>query len=44
MPATGDTVTIEGTLLQMPRSMVSRLNAPGSLNDDLYLYATAVRR
>jgi hypothetical protein len=44
MAATGDTVTIEGTLLQMPRSMVSRLNAPGSLNDDLYLYATTVRR
>ena len=41
--ANGATVAIDGTVMQMPRSMAGRLSAPGSLNDDLYVYATSVR-
>ena len=40
--ARGDTVTIDGIILQMPRSMVARLNAPSGLNEDLYVYAMNV--
>jgi hypothetical protein len=38
----GDTVSIEGVVLQMPRNMVMRLNPPQGFNEDVYLYATMV--
>ena len=41
---TGDTVTITGTVLQLPRHMHTRLNAPAGSNDDIYVYATSVRK
>jgi hypothetical protein len=37
-------VRIDGTVLQMPEDMDDRLKAPGRLNDDIYVYATNVRR
>lgn len=41
----GDTVTLEGVILQMPRHMKDRLNAPaGEFNDDVYIYATQLKR
>ena len=41
--AAGDSVTVDGVVLQMPASMATRLNAPGGFNDDIYVYATTVR-
>jgi hypothetical protein len=38
----GQTVQISGVILQMPDEMDDRLKAPGELNDEVYLYATAV--
>ena len=40
----GEAVRIDGTVLCMPDSMDERLKAPGVLNDDIYVYATNVRR
>jgi hypothetical protein len=42
--ASGDSVSIEGVVLQMPRGMAGRLNAPGTLNTDVYVYATDIER
>jgi hypothetical protein len=38
----GDMVKVSGVVFQMPRHMKSRLNAPESSNDDIYVYATSV--
>lgn len=40
----GQTVSIEGITMAMPRHMRDNLNAPaaGNLNDDIYIYATRV--
>jgi hypothetical protein len=40
----GDTVSIDGVVLQMPRKMDDRLNAPAGSNDDIYVYATSVNK
>jgi len=40
----GDTVSIDGVVLQMPRKMDDRLNAPAGSNDDIYVYATSVKK
>ncbi len=40
----GDSVGIEGVVLRMPRGMVTRLNAPERLNEDIYVYATGIRK
>lgn len=40
----GDTVTISGTVLQMPRHMRTHVNAPAGANDDIYVYATSVKK
>lgn len=40
----GDTVTVEGVVLELPRHMEDKLNGPSDLNDDIYVYATAVKR
>jgi hypothetical protein len=36
----GDMVSIEGVVLQMPRDMESRLDGPDDVNNDIYIYAT----
>jgi hypothetical protein len=40
----GEKVTLEGVVLQMPRQMRDRIEAPQSANDDIYIYATDVSR
>lgn len=40
----GDTVSLKGIVLQMPRQMNDRLNAPSGSNDDIYVYATSVSK
>ena len=42
----GQTVSIEGITLEMPRHMRENLNAPaaGNLNQDVYIYATRIER
>ena len=42
----GQTVSLEGITLAMPRHMRDKLNAPndGTLNEDVYIYATRVNR
>jgi hypothetical protein len=40
----GESVRIDGTVLQMPDDMDDRLKAAGRLNDDIYVYATNIRR
>ena len=40
----GDTVSLQGYVMRMPRSMDERLKAPGRLNDDIYVYATGVTK
>ncbi len=40
----GDMVSIDGVVLQMPRKMDDRLNAPAGSNDDIYVYATSVNK
>lgn len=42
----GQTVSVEGVLLEMPRHMHDHIDAPssGHLNDDVYIYATRVSR
>lgn len=40
----GEPVVVEGVILQMPRAMRDRLDAPQSANDDIYIYATDVSR
>ena len=42
--SSGDTVTVSGHVLRMPRRMDDRLAAPGSLNDDIYVYATVLTK
>jgi hypothetical protein len=44
MAAAGQAVAIEGVVLELPDGMDDRLKSPGDLNDDIYIYATAVRR
>ena len=41
----GQTVSLEGVALEMPRHMRDKLNAPagGDLNEDVYIYATGVK-
>jgi hypothetical protein len=44
---TGDTVSVEGVVLQLPRGLKDRLNVPSGakdLNDDIYVYATNIRK
>ncbi len=38
----GDSVTIEGTILRMPAGTVTRLKGPAGLNPDVYVYATRI--
>jgi hypothetical protein len=40
----GEKVTLEGVVLQMPRQMRDRIEAPQSANDDIYIYAIDVSR
>jgi hypothetical protein len=40
----GDTVTIHGRVLRMPGAMEDHLESPGELNDDIYVYATALSK
>ena len=40
----GDTVTIEGLVLELPRHMENHLKGPSDLNEDIYVYATAIKR
>ena len=42
----GQTVSVEGITLAMPRHMRDKLNAPaaGDLNEDIYIYATRISR
>lgn len=40
----GSTVSLTGVVLQMPRAMKDRLNAPAGSNDDIYIYATNVTK
>ena len=42
--ASGDSVSIDGVILRMPRGIYARLKAPGMLNADIYVYATDVRK
>lgn len=42
--AAGQAVTIDGVVLQMPRSMKDRLNPGTEWNDDVYVYAFDVKR
>ena len=42
MVASGDTVSLRGVILRMPRHMEQRLNAPPNVNDHIYVYATSV--
>jgi hypothetical protein len=45
--STGHTISVEGTVLQMPRFMKDRLQATAgvtSFNDAIYVYATSIRR
>ena len=44
MAKPGETFAIEGVILELPDGMEDRLSAPGDLNDDVYVYATSVRR
>ncbi len=39
----GQTVTVDGFVMQMPLSSVSSMKAPGALNKHIYVYATGVR-
>ena len=40
----GDTVSLKGIVLQMPRHMNDRLSPPSGSNDDIYVYATSVKK
>ncbi|MDQ3541355.1 MAG: hypothetical protein M3440_11770 [Chloroflexota bacterium] len=40
----GDTVSIDGVVLQMPRKMDDRLKPPAGSNDDIYVFATSVTK
>ncbi len=43
--ASGQTLSIEGVVMEMPRHMRDTLHAPsGDFNDDIYIYATKVSR
>jgi hypothetical protein len=42
--ANGDSVAIDGVVLSMPRGIRQQLNGPANLNDDIYIYATGVRK
>jgi hypothetical protein len=44
MVADGERVTVTGVVMQMPRGMRSRLNAPANMNDDIYVYARSVQK
>lgn len=43
-PSEGDSVSIEGIVLEMPRSLRDTAHANGSGNDEIYVYATSVRK
>lgn len=38
----GDTVSIDGLVMEMPSGMRNRLTPPASMNRDVYIYATSV--
>jgi hypothetical protein len=38
----GDTVSVNGVVLEMPDRMHDRLNAPSGANDDVYVYGTQI--
>ncbi len=38
----GDTLALDGVLMEMPRGMTERLSIPRGSNDDVYVYATTV--
>src|SRR5687768_2304345 len=42
----GENVTIEGIVLELPRHMQDKLTPPAgqTMNDDIYVYATQVKR
>ena len=40
----GDTVSIDGVVLQMPRHIDKKLKAPAGANDEIYVYATNVNK
>jgi hypothetical protein len=40
----GDTVSVEGVVLQMPRTLEEQLKAPAGSNDDIYVFATHVAK
>jgi hypothetical protein len=40
----GQRVSVDGVVLQMPRSMGDRLDAPDDANTDVYVYATTVKQ
>ena len=40
----GDTVSLNGVVLQMPSDMEEKLRAPDGANDDIYVYATSVNK
>jgi hypothetical protein len=40
----GDTVSVEGVVLRLPSGMVQRLRAPGPWNEDIYVFATTLKR
>jgi hypothetical protein len=42
-PAVGHSVSIEGIVLQMPRSLRDDANARSSANDDIYVSATSIQ-
>ncbi len=42
--ANGDRVTVTGVVMQMPRRMLSRIDAPDNVNDDIYVYARGVQK
>jgi len=40
----GEKVGIDGVVLSMPRGMQQQLSGPANLNDDIYVYATGLRK
>jgi len=40
----GETVSVNGVIMQMPDRMHDRLNAPAGANDDVYVYGTQIDR
>jgi hypothetical protein len=40
----GETVSLEGVILQMPRGMKDRLDTPDNANTDIYIFATQMKK